>query len=338
MAGRTVTIPQIVDRVICSGAGCLRLLTYLQGQDLIVAVDSIEVRGSPVDLRPYAIANPQFRRYPVFGEFRGQDNPELIATLNPRPQVILKIHDGRTAGPDLLQAKTGIPVVVLKQGDLTGQRVEFERALRLLGGVLGKQRRAEEVIAYVNSVERDLRRRTQGIPEAQRPSCYVGGVARSGPHGLQSTEPGYAPFVFTGARNVAAPSRLDGGRATVTVAKEQIVFWDPDVIFVDVATTQLGGDLNALKQLQADPAYRNLKAVRENRVFGVFPYNSYSLNFEVALANAYFVGKTLYPERFRDVDPLAKAEEICTFFNGAPAFAQMNRLTGNLAFHRLKVR
>ena len=333
MAGRMVTIPQMVDRVICSGAGCLRLLTYLQGQDRIVAVDSIEVRASPVDLRPYAIANPEFKSYPVFGEFRGLDNPELIAALNPLPQVILKIYYGRGADPDLLQANTGIPVLALGQGDLTGRRAEFEQALRFIGSVMGKQERADEVIAYVDSVERDLRQRTLGIPAAQRPSCYVGGVAHSGPHGLQSTEPGYAPFVFTAARNVVAPSSLDA----VTVAKEQIVFWDPDVIFVDVATFQLSGDLNALKQLQTDPVYRSLKAVRENRVFGVFPYNYYSVNFEVALANAYFVGKTLYPERFRDIDPLAKAEEICTFLNGTPAFEKMNEQTGHLAFRQLEV-
>ena len=61
MAGRIVTIPQKVDRVICSGAGCLRLLTYLKTQDRIVAVDSIEINGSPIDARPYAIANPQFK-------------------------------------------------------------------------------------------------------------------------------------------------------------------------------------------------------------------------------------------------------------------------------------
>ena len=42
-AGRTVTVPDTVRRVICSGSGCLRLPTYLQGQDLAVAVDDIEV-------------------------------------------------------------------------------------------------------------------------------------------------------------------------------------------------------------------------------------------------------------------------------------------------------
>ena len=76
--GRRVQVPEHVERVICSGSGCLRLLTYLQAQDKIVAVDDIERRRRRLDARPYALANPQFKTYPMFGEFRGHDHPELI--------------------------------------------------------------------------------------------------------------------------------------------------------------------------------------------------------------------------------------------------------------------
>src|SRR5690554_3190812 len=82
---RQVSIPVEVRHVICSGPGCLRLLTYLQAQHMIVGVDSIEVRGVDADARPYAMANPQFATYPVFGEFRGHDHPERIVTLEPLP-------------------------------------------------------------------------------------------------------------------------------------------------------------------------------------------------------------------------------------------------------------
>ena len=59
-AGRQVRIPEHVERVICSGSGTLRLLSYLQAQEKVVGVDSIEKRGSVIDTRPYAIANPQY--------------------------------------------------------------------------------------------------------------------------------------------------------------------------------------------------------------------------------------------------------------------------------------
>ncbi|MDZ7581635.1 MAG: iron ABC transporter substrate-binding protein [Deltaproteobacteria bacterium] len=338
MAGRTVTIAQKVDRVICSGSGCLRLLTYLKAHDRIVAVDSIELRGSPIDARPYAIANPQFKTYPLFGEFRGHDNPELIAGLRSQPQVIFKTFASRGQDPGHLQSKTGIPVIVLEYGNLTYGREQLNQALRLMADVMGETRRAEDVIALFDELKKDLRQRAGDIPQEKRPSCYIGGLGQSGPHGFQSTEPSFAPFVFTHAKNVAAPSSGDKPLSHATVAKEQIIFWNPAVVFLDVSTLRLGAGANALDQLRSDPAYQGLSAVRNGRVYGLFPYNSYNQNFEAVFANAYFVGQVLYPERFADVDPLAKAEEIATFLNGGPAFKILNRQFDNLAFNRIPVR
>ncbi len=336
-ADRTLEIPARVDKVICSGAGCLRLLTYLEAQDRIVAVDSIERRGSPIDARPYAIANPQFKTYPVFGEFRGWDNAELIASLRPAPQVIFKTFAGRGQDPALLQAKTGIPVIVLDYGNLTYGRERLNGALRLMGTVLGKSEGAEEVIAYFEALEQDLMERTRDISRDRRPSCYIGGLGQSGPHGLRSTDPSFAPFLFTHARNVAAES-LSDKLSHATVAKEQIVMWDPEFIFLDVSTLRLKAGANALDELRNDPVYQSLSAVRKGHVYGLFPSNSYDENFDAIFANAYYVGTVLYPGRFADVDPLAKAEEISSFLNGGPAFATLNDEFGGLAFNRIKVR
>ncbi len=337
-AGRELTIPARIERVICSGSGCLRLLTYLQAIDRIVAVDSIELRGSSVNARPYAIANPQLKNYPLFGEFRGHDSPELIAGLNPQPQVIFKTFAGRGQNPDHLQRKTGIPVITLEYGNLTYARQQLNQALRLMAGVMGIAERAEEVIAFFDTMEEDLQRRTGDIPQSRRPSCYIGGLAQSGPHGFQSTEPSFAPFVFTNAHNVAAPSHDEEPLSHATVAKEQIIFWDPQILFVDVSTLQLGSETNALDQLRHDPAYRVLSALDRDQVYGLFPYNSYNQNFEAIYANAYYVGKVLYPDRFEDIDPISKAEEISTFLNGGPAFAALNSQFANLAFSRIKIR
>ncbi|MCK8603658.1 iron ABC transporter substrate-binding protein [Desulfoferrobacter suflitae] len=337
-AGRVLSIPQKVTRVICSGAGCLRLLTYLQVHDRIVAVDSIELRGSPIDARPYAIANPRFKNYPLFGEFRGLDNPELIAGLDPQPQVIFKTFVGTGQDPDRVQVKTGIPVVTLEYGNLTYGRQKLNQSLRLMAAVMGVERRAEEVIAYFDALEGDIRKRTGDVPLSKRPSCYIGGLGQSGPHGLQSTEPSFAPFVFTHATNVAADlSSRQKLLSHATVAKEQIVVWDPQVIFVDVSTMRLDPSANALDQLRSDPVYHSLTAVRDDRVYGLFPYNSYNQNFEAVFANAYFVGKVLYPERFSDLDPMAKAEEIAVFLNGGQAFEQLNREFDGLAFSRIQI-
>lgn len=331
--GRTHELPDDVSRVICSGSGCLRLLTYLRAQDLAVAVDDIESRRNRFDSRPYAMANPQFKSMPIFGQFRGQDNPELILTLDPQPQVIFKTYATMGHDPVELQNKTGIPVVVLDAGDLGGRRDAFYATLRLMGRIVGRQERAESLVAYFDAAIADLARRTADIPQAERPTAYIGGVAYKGPHGFQSTEPTYPPFAFVQARNLA---REEGGAgrdlSNADVAKEKIVAWDPDHLFLDLSTLQMGAEAGGLHELRTDPAYATLTAVREGRVYGVLPYNWYSQNFESILANAYFVGKTLYPDRFADIDPKAKADEIYSFVVGKPVFNDMNRTFSELAF------
>lgn len=337
--GRSVVVPESPERIIASGSGCLRLVVYLQAQDRVVAVDSAERRtpelGVLVSSRPYSIANPQFGDLPIFGEFRGMDSPELIAGLSPQPQVILKVSPLAGPHPDVLTEKTGIPVVGLELGNLTDRKEEFYSTLRLMGRILDRGERAEEVVAFFERHLAELTRRTEDIPEDERPTCYIGGVASRGAHGFTSTEPNYPPFVYTGAKNVAAtPDRK--GSQVVQIAKEKLLEWDPEVLFVDLSTLTAGEGANSLHQLRDDPAMAALTAVREGRVFGVLPYNSYSLNFGSVVADAYFVGKTLYPERFEDVDPAAMADEIYTFLVGKPVFQTMNDYFSGRALARIE--
>jgi len=332
-SGRVVSVPAVVKRVICSGPGTLRLMTYLEAQDRIVAVDDIEAKRRRFDARPYALAHPEFRNYPVFGEFRGFDNPELILTLDPPPQVIFKTYPTMGHDPVELQAKTGIPVVVLEYGNLDTHRAQFFQSLRIVGDVMGVRERAEAVVAFFEEGISDLDRRTADVPANERKTCFVGGIAFKGPHGFRSTEPGYPPFRFLKAANVAYdPAMLGSASRQVTVAKEKLLEWDPEVLFVDLSTLQLEGEASGLWEITHDAALGTLSAVRQGRVYGVFPYNWYTKNYGSILANAYFIGKVLYPERFADVDPAAKADEIYTFLVGRPVFEEMNTHFRGLAF------
>jgi len=72
--------------------------------------------------------------------------------------------------------------------------------------------------------------------------------------------------------------------------------------------------------------------VQEGKVYAVLPYNWYTQNFGSILANAYYIGKVLYPEKFAGVDPAGKADEIYTFLVGKPVFEKMNAAFEHLAF------
>ncbi len=333
---REVTIPENTEKVVCSGAGCLRYLVYLQAQDYVVGVDSMETKENEIEGRPYVLANPQLKDYPLIGEGRGKDDPEKIIGIN--PQVIFKTSmidqsaEPTAAEADTLQEKTGIPVVSLPYGSLKNeeQKAQMYSSLRIMGEVVGKEERAEEVIAYIEATMQDLGSRTADIPESERKAVYVGGVSMAGAHGIISTEPAYPPFLWVNANNVAAGMGTDHA----DIAKEALVDWDPEYIFIDAGTLQLGNE-GAIGELKSDTALTGLSAVSNDRVYGVIPYNFYSTNYESVLANAYFVGKVLYPERFEDVDPEAKADEIYTFFLGKPVFSDLNGQYNNLGFKQI---
>lgn len=327
--GRSVTVPVAPDRVVCSGPGCLRYLTYLQAEDHVVGVDDMEIKESIFDARPYAIANPQFSSLAMIGEFRGNDDPEKVVACN--PQVIFKTYCTEASVADELQEKTGIPVVALQYGDLGNNRALMDQSLRLMGTVMGNDDRAEAVITYFDTLTADLNERTAGVAEADRPTVFVGGIAHSGPHGFQSTQPAYPPFIFVNARMLS-----DGPQtAYANIAQEKIIAFDPEVIFVDLSTIQTAP--SAVDELRDDPSYAAMTAVQAGEVYGVLPYNWYSVNHGSVMADAYYIGTVLYPEEFSDVVPTEKADEIYTFLVGEPVFDEMNSLFENMAFERINL-
>ncbi|MFV0420674.1 iron ABC transporter substrate-binding protein [Oleidesulfovibrio sp.] len=336
--GQPLTSSTPVTKVVCSGSGCLRLLTYIEAESLAVAVDDMEVKRAKFDTRPYALAHPEFKKLPIFGEFRGHDNPELILSLEPQPEVIFKTYTSSMGyDPKELQLKTGIPVIVLDYGDLGENRQALFHSLRVMGRVTGKSQRAEEVIAFFESAIADLHKRTAHVAPSEQQSVFVGGIAFKGPHGFQSTEPGYPPFEFVNAKNLAVQDSAGKCLKHSDVAKEKIVEWDPDCLFVDLSTLRLGDKANGVAELKSDPAYQTLNAVKAGNVHGLLPYNWYTQNFGSILANAYFVGKVLYPALFSDVNPAEKADEIYTFLVGRPVFEKLNNSFDNLAFQPVPV-
>jgi iron complex transport system substrate-binding protein len=233
--------------------------------------------------------------------------------LEPRPQVIFKTYSEDAYDPVELQRRTGIPVVVLNYGDMVTYREDMYNSFRIMGEVLDKEERAEELIRFFDQTIADLNERTEDVPEEEKTTCYVGGIARRGPHGFQSTEPTYPPFLFINARNVAYDPI---GLSSADVSKESLLGWDPKILFVDLSTTQSEDKSSAVYQLQTDSAYRQLRAVKSSEVYTVLPYNWYTQNYGSVLVNSYYTGKLLYPDRFEDIDIDEKGAEIYTFLVG----------------------
>ena len=64
--------------------------------------------------------------------------------------------------------------------------------------------------------------------------------------------------------------------------------------------------------------FDSCKAWQDGEVYLQMAFNAYYTNYELALANTWFIGKTVYPDLFADIDLTAKLDEITTVFLGQP--------------------
>ena len=303
-AGRQVEVPENVESIVCVGVGALRYTCYVGAAELVVGVEDYEVK--PGMSRLYNYVNfDKFETLPVIGT-NGQPYPEEIVKL--APDVIVMSAYASVEAEDL-QARTGTPVVVVPGSDTTLDDDAYE-TIRILGELFGMEDRAEALTGYLRGIQEDLDQRTRDIPESEKPTVYVAGVSFKGAHGFEGTEAGYGPFALIHARNLADTTGQSGA---FDIDPEQVLSWDPEVIFLD---------FNGMELIREDYArnpdyYNALTAVQEGRVYSQISFRSSASNLETALADAYYAACVLYPAQFADVDPVQKAGEIFEMLLGA---------------------
>jgi len=311
LAGREVVVPLEVKRLVALGPGALRFVVYLGGTDRIVGIEDFERRmARDLYVRPYASAlDDAFLSLPIVGAGGPGALPDPERLLMCRPDLVVVVGLAPSQLENI-QLKSGVPVVCLSYGQLGVWRGEAQQSLSLLGELLGTSGRAAALNEFVEALEQDLERRTASIGASSRPSAYFGGISHKGAQGLASTEVGYPPARMAGVRNLADGAGKVGGH--FIVGREQILLWNPDFIFVDVASRLiLEQDFEQNRQF-----YRLLSSSASDKVFSLLPYNYYNTNIELALLNAYFVGKSVYPDRFSDINVEDKASEIIRMFLG----------------------
>jgi len=314
-ANRTVKVPRNVSRVVAVGPGALRLVTYLNATDAVVGIEELEKGQSPVG-RDYAMATyERVKGLPTVGPGGPgrPPNPELILAVKP-DVVIMSYTYVSLYNPDKLQGEVGAPVVVVDYTPATSPDLSaFYRALRLLGEVLNRGARAEELIEYVQSVLNDLRLRVEGL-NTSAVKVYVGAVSSKGAQPFTATQSPYPPLWWLSTKSVADSAATM--RGFVSIDFEYLMAVQPDVVFIDENNLNI-----VLQDFNRSPSkYCSLKAFKDGRIYGLLPYNYYHTNVAVALANSYYIGKVLYPGRFADVDPVAKADEIFMKFLGVPLY------------------
>lgn len=247
-AGRTVEIPDTIERVYAAGPPAAILLYVLAPEKLI---------GWPRE--PYPEELPYiaeaYRDLPEVGRLTGRGGTaNLEVVIREDPDLIFDFGSVSETYVSLarnVQEQTGIPYILID-----GRFEATPEALRLLGGTLGREERAEKQARYAEKLFAELDSKLKDVPEAERPRVYL---AR-GPDGLESGAIGSINTEIlerAGGRNVVG--KIPGRRGLVQMTMEKILEADPEIIVT--------WDRNFYKSVWDDPLWAQVTAVKKEQVY-----------------------------------------------------------------------
>lgn len=326
MRGKKVTVPVQVRRVATLDDGFVeQVMTHLGVIDRVVAIGSWSMKRD----YSYEFSTRNGQRY----EHRGLNTMKYLHPwLNTLPYLnspegnVIQYETLARVKPDVVIARVGdctvragnaegnervfktiealgIPLVVLHApsvvdaSDLSSMREEA----RVIGSLFGKEKKAVMLLEKLAETEKMIRKRTAGIPDAQRIRLlYLGlnpDVRRKG--GAGSVLGINTPENYIIEEIVRAKNAFRGKGASVPISTEQIYALNPDVI---VLPTFNG--YHPPRELLEAAYYEKLKelpAIKAKKVYAMpwTPMNC-SRRLEYPL-DMLIIAKAAYPDRFQDV-------------------------------------
>lgn len=320
MIGREVTLtPASYKKVVCIGAGALRMYSYIGDVDLLCGVEDIDNttlgdRPKMFDsvARPYVSAfGHVFSTLPscgVGGPNAQAAEAEKILSCN--PDIVISEYED-VEKEDALQEQLGVPVITLKAGPNGVFDDAFKGTMTMLGTIFGKEERAETLVSFVDGETAEISRRTDEVADADKPDAYICGLGNWGTTNHLMTAQNYISLNIANVNNVVTDLKIDGIQK---IEEEKFVALgkDMDIIIMDAAAVK-----NIIPLYQEDNTmFDSCKAWQDGQVYLQMAYNAYYTNYEIALINTWFIAKAAYPDLFSDIDMTDKTNEITEAFLG----------------------
>ena len=312
--GRVVELPDKVSRAVVLEHHALDVIIQIGAKDQVVGT-----MEKWKEYLPGAIKSmPSLANMPTPGDLKTV-NVESLLSLN--PDVVIVTH---YAPPNMIQqiVDAGVPVVAVsfyradyEQASTLNPKLKdpdkaytqgMEDGIKLMGDVFGQAERASKLIQYILKNRKIVQAHLSAVPDDKRVTCYMANP------GLNTYGTGkYTGVIMqrAGGRNVA--EEINGYQQ---VSMEQILTWDPEVIFVQDRYQSL------IPEIKADPAWKTIKAVVNNRIYLCPEYSKpwgHPCPESMALGEIWMAAK-LYPEKFADVDLPALVDDYYRTFYGIP--------------------
>jgi iron complex transport system substrate-binding protein len=211
----------------------------------------------------------------------GTFTPNVEELLTLRPDAVFQWADRGDALMDVLD-RAGLRAIGVKN---TNSESDIEAWIRMSGVVSGHELRADSIVRWMRRGNARFDSLTKPIPASERPRVlmlteYSRTLRVDGPGSYSATI-----IERAGGRNAATASN--------GVSIEQILAWNPDVIFLSAFEAKRPADF------MADPVWRALSASRSGRVyklpFGVTRWGGYGPESPLFLT---WLADLLHPARF----------------------------------------
>lgn len=326
LAGRSIDVPDRVERVILAEGRQFYIVAALDRDAPLARVvgwrDDLLTTDRQT-FEQYRAAFPAIADVAVLGDpHKGSFSAESAIALHPDLVVfnlssLKAVREARLI--DQLEG-AGIPSVFVDfREDPLANTVP---SIRLLGTVLDRRERAEEIVAFYQAQIARVTERLAGIEPGRRPSVFVERAAGLSDECCNTFGPSnMGDFVtLAGGRNVAE-ALVPGTFGTVN--REQVIAFDPEVYVATGANWSLYNPANTavslgpgsdeaaargqLSGLVARPGFSALKATKDGRVHAIW-HQFYISPYHFAAIQAF--ATWFHPEAFADLDPDAVFREF----------------------------
>lgn len=294
-----------VTRVVSMAPWATRTLVQLNAQDTLVGMDAYTTTKGSKYAGQFAFikASPRLMSLTNIGTDI-EPNKEVLASLHADMILAGRIKPDQA---EVLKKTSGCPVLFQPRDNMTGvdyaiDNGPYENWLSM-GYVFGKRKRAREIISFCEQEFEEIRARTSTLSgKEKRTAWYCSGKINRGSRA-------YSPILISGARMPSA----NGEQFFGEIQLEQVLKWNPDVIFVQY-WPHLSGMIDDIRK---DKTLSLLNAVKNNEI--VFLRNG-RLGPDSAFnaAETWYIAKNVYPERFGDINVEERANKVLEFLYGTP--------------------
>ncbi|HOX39788.1 MAG TPA: ABC transporter substrate-binding protein [Candidatus Brocadiia bacterium] len=322
-AGRKVSFNRPVKRIVMIRSRDIYEVSLLLEDEL---PEKLVAWGPDIQTADRDAYDKFVRRYPgladvpVLGSiFDDAVSAEKVLALRPDLVIVETFMAERGYKSIDRMQRAGLPLLFL---DFEHDPFECpQKSIELLGRVLGRERRAEEINAFVNTELDKVFSRLDKL-KGEPPKVYFESGS-SGPAAYGATY-GYnveKPIAWgTVMHRLRCRNIADGvAPAMGAISPEFLLMADPDVIVItgaswdrtDCVRLGYGGDADdAREKLRAftrRPGWDGLKAVRSGRIYSIFHgLCMHTIDF----AACQQLAKWFYPEDFADLNPEAALKEF----------------------------